>query len=373
MEKSGQRIPWKIRLQRGIIFFRRAVRKKVKAIAWLDVVLLLLSIGVGLLVYRKDQAGYLRKFDPNSVLSNLLVVNGVFSAVLMTFLFSRISWMKERKFEAYKEARGISQKITEFRRILYILTRYYGVWVSDKSTKNLFDVGKYNSVEFWELDSIYMGHNSKKKEQLIQELVHDSNYNSGMSALYLAMLSLVFLKGRVRFNFESELYHEFEFKGVYTLEIVERWINHNYFGKIWYWMNYDVQWINYYALKEVEKEKIKEAAVRINPKYASYELNNDLIEDIAQGFNTYYLEELQDLLLPLKRGIHSLNLLITILISCSLLFGVLLPLILLLLMSVDDITFREYVAGVGAVNACLICYFLLKFPFLINKELRFLG
>ena len=36
-----------------------------------------------------------------------------------------------------------------------------------------------------------------------------------------------------------------------------------------------------------------------------------------------------------------------------------------------DTTFREYMAGVGAVNASLGCYFLLKFHFLINKELKF--
>jgi hypothetical protein len=49
------------------------------------------------------------------------------------------------------------------------------------------------------------------------------------------------LQGRGRFNIQRELHHEFEFKAVYTMEIVERWIDYNYFGTIWYWMNYDVQ------------------------------------------------------------------------------------------------------------------------------------
>jgi len=45
--------------------------------------------------------------------------------------------------------------------------------------------------------------------------------------------------------------------------------------------------------------------------------------------------------------------------------------VLLLLVSQETL-FREYVAAVASVNAVVICYFLFKFPFLINKELRFI-
>jgi hypothetical protein len=370
MANLTETIPRKIRAKRWLTQFRNRIWEILKAISWMDLVFLSLAFVVGLSVYHSVKVGHLKKFDPNSVLSNLLVINGVFSAVLMTYLFSRVGWVKEQKHDMLKEAQDISQKITEFRRILYILTRYYNVWASDKSTKSLLDLGKYSSVEYWELESRYMRLRDKRKQALIDELVHESEYDEGMSMLYSAMLSLVFLKGREHFRFESELYHRFEFKAVYAPKLVKRWIEHTYFGKIWYWMNYDVKWINYYALSETERMKIKEAAVRLDPKYANYEVNNDLIEDIAGSFNSYYLEELQDLLVPLTQGIRSLNLLITFLICCSLFFGVLIPLILLLVFSADSSIFREWVAAVGAVNAALIFYFLLKFPFLIHKELR---
>ena len=352
-------------------YLRRKVSQEFKRAPWLDIVLVLASVGLGLLVFHKVNVGHL-PFDTNSVLSNLLVINGVFSAVLMTFLFSRIGWAKDRKYDTAKEAMDISQKITEFRRILYILTRYYGVWIEqDKRTKSLLEHGKYSSIEFWEVESIYSPGKLGKKEKLVQELMKDEDFDSGLSVLYLAMLSLVYLRGREQFSFQSELYHEFDIKKVYSLEVVEKWIDYSCFGKIWYWMNYDVHWINYSHLNAAEQNRIKEAAVRIDPKFANRELDNDLIEDITTAFNSYYLDELRERLLMLKSGNRSLNLLMTILICCSLFFGVLLPLILLLLFSADA-QFREYVAAIASINAGIIFYLTLKFPFLINKELRFI-
>jgi hypothetical protein len=364
-------IPLKIRIKRWCNRLCQQLRSGNMAISWPDLVFIPLAVIVGASVYHSVQTGYLRKFDPNSVLSNLLVINGVFSAVLMTYLFSRVGWMKERKEDMVKEAQAISQKITEFRRILYILTRYYNVWINDRATKSLLDLGKYSSIEYWELESAYMGLKDAKKQFLLEQMVKEPDYVEGMSRLYLAMLSLVFLQGRKGFRYEHELYHRFEFKGVYALKIVERWISHTYFGTIWYWMNSDVHWIRYHHLGSAELANIKEAASRIDPKYATYEVNNDLIEDIADGFNNYYLNELQKLLVPLRRGIRSLNLLVTILICASLMFGIFFPLILLLFFSADDQVFRECVAAVGAINATLIFYFVLKFPVLIHKELRF--
>lgn len=343
---------------------------QLRKLPWFDIAIFLVSVGIGLLVFKKTQTGYLKSFDPNSVLTNLLTINGVFSAVLMTFLFSRLSWVKERKLEIWNEAMEISQKITEFRRILYILTQYYQVWDNDKGTKSLLGFGKYSSVEYWELRAAYSGANSAKREKLIEELRANPDFDEGRSALYLAMLSLVHLNGREQFSFENELYHEFGYKAVYALEMVEKWIDYDYFGIIGYWMNRNVSWIRYDSLGK-DKNKIKEAAIRINPKFTSYEVGNKMLEEIAGSFTSHYLAELQRSLMSLKKGNHSLNLLITILICCSLFFGIFLPLVLLLIVS-ENILFREYINVVASINASLICFLIIKFPFIINKELRFI-
>src|SRR6185312_754396 len=98
-------------------FFRWLLWRKLGQLPWVDIAAGILSVGMGWLVFHKVQEKYIKTFDPGLVLSNLLVINGVFSAVLMTFLFSRIAWSKDRKYEDFKVALALFQKVTDYRRI----------------------------------------------------------------------------------------------------------------------------------------------------------------------------------------------------------------------------------------------------------------
>ena len=62
----------------------------------------------------------------------------MFSAILVTYFFNRISITLDSKKEDYNDAVIFSQKITDFSRILKRLTDFYGVWQNDESTKGLF-------------------------------------------------------------------------------------------------------------------------------------------------------------------------------------------------------------------------------------------
>ena len=292
-------------------------------------------------------------------------MNGVFSAI--TYLFTRITWTKDRKLKIREKAINISKKITEFRRILKVLTDYYGVWTNqDRHSKSLLDHGKFRKIDFYDF-RLYLTTDSKKNE-LFDELYNHDDFSEGVSMTYLAMISIVEDRGQ-DYKWQQELYKHFDPKGIYNIDIVEKWIDINIFNTIWYWLTPDRNWIYYCGFSQENQEYIKEAAARFDEKYTEYDLNNTLIKEMADDIENHYLKELYDCLLVLKKGITSINLLILSLVSISLIFGILAPFVLLLINGQVD-WFYKSVAAIASVNAGLMTFFVTKFPILINRELK---
>ena len=307
---------------------------------WESLLSISLSLILGWLVFGFLSLKRYESFDTTATLSNILTTNGVFSAILITYLFSRTSWIQERKLDHYREAIELSQKITDFRRILDKLTDYYNVWHSDIQTKNLIDHGKFNQEHFSE----------------------------GISTLYLAMVSLV-RNRKSKIHRTPELYKDFKHNGIYNIKVVEKWIECDIFNTIWYWCNQDQSWINYRNLSN-DRDYILSAAARINKKYEGVDLNNNLIKELADDFSSHYINELYTCLKSLKKGLNNLNLIFVILIFFSLLFGVLAPSVILLLVNSGEDWLKPAVAIIAMINIQLISYFILRFPFLINSELK---
>jgi hypothetical protein len=336
---------------------------------WEDISIGLVAIFVFNMVSYQIRRYFVNAIEVNTILSNLLVINGVFSAILLTYLFSRITWSKDRKYEALKDAFVLSQKLTEFRRILNTLIGYYNVWQDDNATKSLFDSGKYRTVDYCDFRSQSLREPSPKDSPLIDELKKEQRFSEGISTLYLAMISLVKDRRRTDFHYQEELQNDYEFKGLYDIRALGKWIDQGIFGTIWYRLNSENPWIRYSALDKKRIKYIHDCAVRINSKYESYTVDNTLIKELAGDFNEKYAHELYEQLVYLKKGIRGINVMLVILISCSLLIGVLCPLLLLLMPS-QDYWYKQTLARVAAANAAMISYFLIKFPFQINRELK---
>lgn len=100
-------------------------------------------------------------------------------------------------------------------------------------------------------------------------------------------------------------------------------------------------------------------------------MNNDLIKELSDNFNSYHIKELHIRLNELKKGVSDVNLLVLSLITISLIFGVLLPFILLFITS-QSLWYRLTVAALASINSGLITYFILRFPTLINKDLKWI-
>jgi len=341
-----------------------------KVLPWGEIAALFVSSFFAFLVFHQLKTTCFKTFDATSVLTNLMTINGVFSAILITYLFSRVTWTKDRKLECYKETISLSQKITEFRRIAFKLTSYFNVWDDDKSTVNLIDHGKFKNIDFYDFRLKSIRNYVCKDDSLIEELWKHPDFSEGRTTLYLAMVSLVRNRKRKFEILEENLLSDYETKGKYDIRVVERWLDCQIFNTIWYWLDKNPSWINYNVLKN-DGKFILDAAVKFDEKYKGHELNNELLKNISNDISTYQLRELYILLKDLKKGIQKINLALIILISLSLFFGVLIPFSLMLTNSKES-WFTFLVALTASINTWLISYFIIKFPFLINKELKWI-
>lgn len=342
----------------------------IKNLPWWHILILFICIFIATTIFLLLKIKNFKNFEAFETMTNLLTVNAVFSAILISYLFSRITWSKDRKLEIYKEAVSFSQKVTEYRRILNKLTMYYQVWDSDKATKSLIDYSKFRNIDFYEYRLYRISDYEPSTKALIDELSRHEDFEEGQSTLYLAMVSLVRNRKNPHHQIQHELYKDFELDGLYNIRIVEKWVQCGIFGTIWYWLDQNGNYINYNAIRR-EWDYILSAASRINKKYEGRELNNELLKDITDDFSSYYIDELYLRLKELKKGITNLNLTIIILITISTFFGILLPFTFLLIAS-KTFEFSFFAAVVASINAGLIAYFVLRFPLLIRNELKWI-
>ena len=336
--------------------------------SWVHILTVCLCFGLSTIIFWILNSQPIEAADTKSVLTNILTVNGIFSAILISYLFSRITWAKERKLDLCHRAVSISQKITEYRRILNKLTAYYNVWESDKSTKSLMDHGAFKTIDFYDFKKSMISDYRPSNYELIQELWNNHDFKEGQSTLYLAMISLVKDRRNPHYQWQEELYKDFEINGIYNISFVERWMEGDYFNSIWYWLDQNNNYINYDALNK-EKDYILSAISRINKKYKGQQLSNNLLKELTDDFASHYLNELHSILTDLKRGITDLNLIILVLITLSLICGVLAPLGLLLV-ATKTYWYMLTFGLVVSINLGLISYFVFRFPILLNREMK---
>ncbi|TAF72965.1 MAG: hypothetical protein EAZ53_14345 [Bacteroidetes bacterium] len=338
---------------------------------WIQILTIINSVFLAAIVILLFLVINFKISNEKDILSNILTINGIFSSILITFLITRISWVKERKFDTYKDAISLSQKILDYIRILRILTRYYNVWKNENATKNLLDNGRFKNIDFYEYKLYGSGCIKPKNEVLIKELINHNNHNGNETALYLAMVSLVNNRKSKYYEYQKELDNDFVLNGLYSLEIVEKWIECDIFGSIWCFLDEEYNAISYSILSTKDKEFINNAISRINKKHEGQILCDKLLKEITDDFVAHNLNELHLKLIELNTGVIGISKTIINIINVSLFFGVLLPFILLLFHD-NTRTFAIFIGFVASLNSGLFFYFILRFRDLINRELKWI-
>ncbi len=335
---------------------------------WILITIGILSLVVAILIFLRLHF-YIFELVVKESLELILTFNGLFSAILVTYFFNRISRVLDFKKEHYDEAVIFSQKITDFRRILKKLTDFYQVWESDDATKSLLESGKYKNIDYFDFKLSSFSDYSPKDIKLIEELKSDPRYREGQSDLYLGMISLVENRKSDFRMFDSELYKDFQTKGIYQLQFIANCVEIDYAGRLGYWFREDYLMIRYQRLSADSKQYILEALERIDSKkYKKAVLNNATMAEICDDMNEHYFKELHKRLVVLRKGLSPFNILIYLILIMSLIFGVLLPFAMYFFFEPSRIQ-KFITEGLIGINFGLLFFFIFSLYRLVKKEI----
>ncbi|MCZ8330531.1 MAG: hypothetical protein O9282_04375 [Flavobacterium sp.] len=297
------------------------------------------------------------QFDKS--LEVLITINGIFSAILTTFLFARLNSIKEDKSKAKEFAIRFSRKITDLRRIFYELTTYYSVWINEEATKKLLDAGKYRTIDYYDYKMMSISDYIPANKDLINEFKEEKNYSDASSEMYLAMISLVENRSQYK-DFDSVLYNDYESEDtMYNIEFIENILEVEQLSRLSYNLQrFDV--FDFNRLSKDSRERIFMLTKRIN---SNYDLKNNFYKDVlikmCEDFNSDIIPKTYNYLLDYEKETSSSDKIIIIMIKISLFFGVILPLVVLFLFQhiFLKILFSEFLM---IINLWALVYFIIN-------------
>jgi len=252
---------------------------------------------------------YSDKDSLNQLLNNLIQFSGIFSAILITYIISKVFQIRQERLERAKEVIKIANKVTDFRRIARILANSYGFWNGKMKTKidSDYQYLTFFDLHYWDYD------NENKYPAELKEL--RSKYFEEESIpgadLYLAIKSFVSFEDKFG---PIELYSQYDYDFTYTLEILENWSESHAANRLYYCFKYKraayKEAFDFTAIRKENKEEIEHLAGKIDSdKFTGKSFGEDLLADIGTDMDSFYLPRLYSLSyynsLPLSPTIDS--------------------------------------------------------------------
>lgn len=298
------------------------------------------------------------------VLNNILQFSGIYSAILITFIVSKIFQIRQEKLERLQEIIVLSNKTTDFRRICDIILESEDFWKSQ--TKDKLE-SKFKHLTYFHIhieENLENQYVQKLKDQFYEEK------DKPGADLYLALKCFV-KNGNKRFH--MELSDEYDYNIIYAYEIIDKWVGAQASNVFWYYFQY--KWHNYReifnlsGISKNDKEKIISLANKIDSKgNKTAEFDKDILVDLGNYFNFLVLPRLFQLTRINEMGISkTLNLIIVNLVMVMI-FGVFLPIIVT---SVElKLELLIFIAYFGIVLLGLsVLYFVYYFRMFLKQEI----
>lgn len=256
-----------------------------------------------------------------NIVSNIFTFSGIFSAILITFIISKIFQIRNEKREVKIKVIELSNKVTDFRRICEIILSNYDVW--DSKTKSKLE-NKYKLLSYQHLYDDYL---KKKPEKLIDEYLKDTELKG--ANFYLGLRNLIRVNGR---KYNLELYGDYDEDIIYTLETIEIWHGISCANVFFYYLDH-----KYHSYKSSilidnltveEKRQIENLSRKINKeKYQDKKFDKNLLVEIGNDFENDLFPKLYNYLYELNESFSkSVNYTFEMLIYIVV-FGVFIPLL----------------------------------------------
>ncbi len=306
-----------------------------------------------------------KREEANQLLNNIIQFSAIFSAILITFIVSKVIQIRQERLERLKEITELSNKLTDFRRIALTLKNSHEFWNSVMKMK--LD-NKYKKLDYFVIKLQYYEY-EENIEELKQAYFQETQICG--AGLYLGIKSL--LEGS-RNHWQSELYDSYDHNYIYPLEILEKWTVTNCANVLWTHLDY--KWAEYAdcfkfaAISHNDKEAILQLCKKINPKkYGEKQFDRVLLGEIGSEFDGYIIPRLYKLTYYNTLGLPNyLDFSLTILLL-TIISGVLLPL-LLTSFKLEDILVLKLASISSIILILNLLYFLIRFRKILNEEIQ---
>lgn len=303
--------------------------------------------------------------DLDSLLNNIFQFSGIFSALLITFVISKIFQIKQEKLERLKEIISLSNRTTDFRRICKILYDEQDFWNKDMRCKMDND---YKKLTYFNLH--IDDNKTQETKTLIEKYLEDKNKFG--ADFFLGVKSLLIGSKR---SFQLELYDDYDHNITYPLKLISKWYGASSANTFWYylenkWHSYNTAF-NFAALSKADTDSIVALAKKINPKkYESSIFNKDLLVAIGNDFETSIFPRLFNLTYFNEQGIPTTILLMIRILIATMLFGVFFPL-WLSSVKIDNLNIKIIISSISIIVLSMsIIYFTLSFKRILENEIK---
>lgn len=299
------------------------------------------------------------------LLNNIFQFSGIYSALLITFIVSKIFQIRQEKLERLREIIVLSHKTTDFRRICEILVESYDFW--NKDMRQIMD-GKFKKLTYFQIHLDEDSHKKLTKDRIDE--YHNSKNIVG-SGFYLAVKSLIKHNDN---PFQMELYDEYDYNIDYSVDILNKWVSaysaNCFFNYLEHKKASYKGAFDFSAIDKNDKEKIISLSKKINEKkYKKSVFNPELLVQLGNDFNSLILPRLFQLTYNNKKGLpKSLKFLILILIVIMI-FGVFLPLILSAI-RINDLYLILLSSFSIIILSFSILYFVIYFKKILENEIE---
>lgn len=232
------------------------------------------------------RSGCVNENNLKDVTTNLFPFSSIFSAILITFIISKIFQIRNEKIEIKKKVVILSNKVTNFRRICDKILNNYDIW--DSTTKSRLE-NQYKKLKYQHLYDDFL---KEKPKELIEKFNQDKNLKGAF--FYLALRDLA---KTTNGNYHLELYGEHDEDIMYSIEDVKNWVGVDCANSFFYYL--EDKYISYKDvilldnLKNDEKSEILSLANKINrDKYHGSDFSKKLLVNIGNDFQIEYLPKL---------------------------------------------------------------------------------
>lgn len=264
-----------------------------------------------------------KKID--SAIDIIFQFSGIFSAMLITFIISKMVQLREERVNRRKDVLALSYKITDFRRIAEILLSCYNLW-----GKELYGLmqGKYKRLTLFDLECGYYSTRSPVLKSTLDDFSENPKLFKGK--LYLDMRSLVNNNGN---TWSGELYGTEEHDIIYPLGLLEQWLSATNGNYLWYcfaheWGDYEKE-LDLSNIDYTKQTQILDLCKRINPsKYSKRVFDRLLLADIGSDFYSYFLPKMHRLVEENTSGLPKALAFLTRMLYVIVIFGLIVPLII---------------------------------------------